>query len=263
MVMAAQKAGRKLVRDFGEVEHLQVSKKGPADFVSAADKAAERILVDELKKARPNYSFLVEERGTIDGSDSSNRWIIDPLDGTTNFLHGLQHYCVSIALLHRGRLDQAVVFDPITQELFTATRGAGAQLDNKRIRASQRKGLKQALVGTGFPFRELSHLNSYMASLAAVIPHTASVRRSGSAALDLAYVAAGRLDGFWQSGLEPWDMAAGALLVREAGGIVTDCEGGDNYMASGTIIAAGPKVIPELSALIQPHARQRRLEQSA
>lgn len=260
-IRAARAGGAVIVRHVDRVDTLTVTEKARNDFVSEVDRMAEDVIVDTILRSYPKHEILAEEGGA--GGSSEFQWVIDPLDGTTNFLHGLQHYCVSIALLHRGRLDQAVVFDPITQELFTATRGAGAQLDNKRIRASQRKGLKQALVGTGFPFRELSHLNSYMASLAAVIPHTASVRRSGSAALDLAYVAAGRLDGFWQSGLEPWDMAAGALLVREAGGIVTDCEGGDNYMASGTIIAAGPKVIPELSALIQPHARQRRLEQSA
>ena len=259
-IRAARAGGAVIVRHVDRLDIVKVAEKARNDFVSDVDRMAEEIIVDTILRSYPQHEILAEESGAAGSSEF--QWVIDPLDGTTNFLHGLPHYCVSVALLHRGKLDQAVVFDPISQELFTATRGAGAQLDNKRIRASQRKGLKHTLVGTGFPFRELHHLDSFMGSLAAVIPHTAGVRRSGSAALDLAYVAAGRLDGFWEFGLAPWDMAAGALLVREAGGIVTDCEGGESYMDSGNIIAAGAKVIPELSALVQPHARRRRLEQN-
>ena len=260
-IRAARAGGAVIVRHVDRVDTLVITEKARNDFVSDVDRMAEEVIVDTILRSYPQHAILAEESGAH--GDSEYQWVIDPLDGTTNFLHGLPHYCVSVALLHRGRLDQAVVFDPISQELFTATRGGGAQMDNKRIRASQRKGLKHTLLGTGFPIRQLNHLDSFMASLAAVIPHTAGVRRTGSAALDLAYVAAGRLDGFWEFGLAPWDIAAGALLVREAGGIVTDCEGGENYMDSGNIIAAGPKVIPELGALIQPHARRRRLEQDA
>ncbi len=260
-IRAARAGGAVIVRHIDRIDTLTITEKARNDFVSEVDRMAEEVIVDTILRSYPEHQILAEESGAK--GDSEFQWIIDPLDGTTNFLHGLPHFCVSIALVHRGRLDQGVIFDPVSQELFTATRGGGAQLDNKRIRATKRRGLKQALVGSGFPFRELNHLDSYLSSLAAIIPHTAGVRRSGSAALDLAYVAAGRLDGYWEFGLAPWDMAAGALLVREAGGIVTDCEGGENFMASGNIIAAGPKVIPELSALIQPHARHRRLEQSA
>jgi myo-inositol-1(or 4)-monophosphatase len=260
-IRAARAGGAVIVRHVDRVDSLVVTEKARNDFVSDVDRMAEEVIVDTILRSYPQHAILAEESGAR--GDSEFQWVIDPLDGTTNFLHGLPHYCVSVALLHRGKFDQAVVFDPISQELFTATRGGGAQMDNKRIRASQRKGLKHALVGTGFPFRQLNHLDSFMGSLAAVIPHTAGVRRTGSAALDLAYVAAGRLDGFWEFGLAPWDIAAGALLVREAGGIVTDCEGGENYMDSGNIIAAGPKVVAELGALIQPHARRRRLEQNA
>ena len=260
-IRAARAGGAVIVRHVDRVDTVTITEKARNDFVSDVDRLAEEVIVDAILRSYPNHSILAEEGGA--SGDSEFQWVIDPLDGTTNFLHGLPHYCVSVALIHRGRLDQAVVFNPINQELFTATRGAGAQLDGKRIRASQRKGMQRALVGTGFPFRELNHLESFMDGVATVTRHAAGIRRSGSAALDLAYVAAGRLDGFWEFGLAPWDMAAGALLVREAGGIVTNCEGGEDYMASGNIIAAGPKVIPELSALIQPHARRRRLEQSA
>ena len=258
-IRAARAGGAVIVRHVDRVDTLTITEKARNDFVSEVDRMAEEVIVETILRSYPGHEILAEESGAK--GQSEFQWVIDPLDGTTNFLHGVPHYCVSVALIHRGRLDQAVVFDPISQELFTATRGGGAQMDNKRIRASQRKGLKHALVSTGFAFRELNHLDSFMAGLAAVVPHAASVRNSGSAALDLAYVAAGRLDGFWEFGLAPWDMAAGALLVREAGGIVTDCEGGEKYLQSGTIIAAGPKVIPELSALLQPHARRRRLEQ--
>jgi myo-inositol-1(or 4)-monophosphatase len=260
-IRAARAGGTVIVRHVDRVDTVVVTEKARNDFVSDVDRMAEEVIIDTILRSYPQHGILAEESGAR--GDSEYQWVIDPLDGTTNFLHGLPHYCVSVALLHRGRLDQAVVFDPISQELFTATRGGGAQMDNKRIRASQRKGLKHALLGTGSPIRQLKHLDSFMASLAAVIPHTAGVRRTGSAALDLAYVAAGRLDGFWEFGLAPWDIAAGALLVREAGGIVTDCEGGENYMDSGNIIAAGPKVVAELGALIQPHARRRQLEQNA
>jgi myo-inositol-1(or 4)-monophosphatase len=257
-IRAARAAGSLIVRYVDRVDSLNIKEKARNDFVSDVDRMAEQAIIETIRRSYPDHEILAEESGA--SGNSEFQWIIDPLDGTTNFLHGFPHYSVSVALRHRGQLDQGVVFNPISQELFTATRGSGAQLDNKRIRASTHKGLDQTLLGTGFPFRELQHLDSFMASMQAVIPHAAGVRRTGSAALDLAYVAAGRLDGFWEFGLAPWDMAAGALLVREAGGIVTDCDGSDRYMDSGNIIAAAPKVISELSAQIEPHARRRKLE---
>ncbi|MBC8339315.1 MAG: inositol monophosphatase [Rhodospirillales bacterium] len=251
MTAAAQKAARGLVRDFGEIENLQVSKKGTADFVSTADKKAEKTLVYELSKARPKYGFLLEEGGEIEGPDTSNRWIIDPLDGTTNFLHGLPHFAISIALERDGDPFAGVIYEPISDQMFTAERGQGAFLNHRRIRVSARKDLNESLFATGIPFAGRGKHDLFLHQLKDVMAKTSGVRRFGSAALDLAYVAAGRYDGFWESGLHPWDIAAGIVLVREAGGYVTDFEGKDTMMKNGEIIAANDSLHGTLSKILK------------
>jgi myo-inositol-1(or 4)-monophosphatase len=248
MMKTARKVGRALVRDFGEVEQLQVSTKGPGDFVSRADRQAEKSIREALMEARPSYGFVGEEDGEIAGGDPTRRWIVDPLDGTTNFLHGMPHFSISIALKHRGRLEQAVIYDPLREELFTATRGRGALLNDRRIRVGDRVDLNGALLGTGIPFRDTQDLDRYLRTLRALIPDTAGVRRPGSAALDLAYVAAGRFDGFWEMGLRDWDIAAGLLLVQEAGGLVSDMEGQPDVFRRGDVVAGNPKI---LKAMLQ------------
>ena len=248
-VRAARKAGDVIARNIDRFDAFTVSEKAPNDPVTEIDKTAEQRIIDTVRKSYPDHAFLAEESGAHGSSDFE--WIIDPLDGTANFVHGLPHVAVSIAVRHRGRIEHAVVFDPLRQELFTASRGAGGQLDDRRLRVAARSDLKGALLGTGFPFRELARLDLHHAALKALMSESAQIRRSGSAALDLAYVAAGRLDGFWQSGLAPWDVAAGALLVQEAGGIVTEPGGGSDYLQSGAVVAANPKV---LRAML-PHLR--------
>ncbi len=237
MTAAATKAARGLVRDFGETENLQVSKKGPADFVTTADKKAEEVLVAGLTKARPRFGFLLEEGGKIEGADTSNRWIIDPLDGTTNFLHGIPHFSISIALERDGEPVAGVIYEPITDQMFWAEKGQGAYLNGRRIRVSARRRLEESLFATGIPFAGKQDHDRFLSQLKAVMAVSAGVRRFGSAALDLAYVAAGRYEGFWEFGLHPWDIAAGIVLVREAGGFVTDI-GGGGMMESGEILAA-------------------------
>jgi len=237
MTAAATKAARGLVRDFGEIENLQVSKKGPADFVTTADKKAEEVLVAGLTKARPRFGFLLEEGGKIEGADTSNRWIIDPLDGTTNFLHGIPHFSISIALERDGEPVAGVIYEPITDQMFWAEKGQGAYLNGRRIRVSARRRLEESLFATGIPFAGKLDHDRFLSQLKAVMAVSAGVRRFGSAALDLAYVAAGRYEGFWEFGLHPWDIAAGIVLVREAGGFVTDI-GGGGMMESGEILAA-------------------------
>jgi len=255
MTAAAQKAARGLVRDFGEIENLQVSKKGPGDFVSNADKKAEKTLVAELSKARPRFGFLLEEGGEIEGADTSNRWIIDPLDGTSNFLHGIPHFSISIALERDGEPAAGVVYEPVSDQMFVAEKGQGAYLNNRRLRVSARKDLQESLFATGIPFAGKSGHDRYLQQLKAVMAVSAGVRRFGSAALDLAYVAAGRYEGFWEMGLFPWDIAAGIVLVREAGGFVTDLKGGNEMMASGGIIAANDLLHGTLAkTLSQPPA---------
>jgi myo-inositol-1(or 4)-monophosphatase len=250
---AVRKAAPRLRRDYNEVEQLQVSKKGPADFVSMADKRAEQTLVDELRNARPDWGMLLEEGGVIEGDPNKPRWIIDPLDGTTNFLHAFPQFAVSICCRHRDRAEAAVVFDPLHGELFTAARGDGAQLDGRRLRVSQRLGLDGALIGTGFPFRENKRwLKPYLAMLEQVMDRTAGVRRAGAASLDLAYVAAGRLDGFWEVGLAPWDTAAGNLLITESGGRVGTLAGND-YRDGGNVIVGNPRVYAALIELFAPY----------
>ncbi|MDD9991946.1 MAG: inositol monophosphatase family protein [Rhodospirillales bacterium] len=236
MVNAAYKAARDLIRDFGEVENLQVSQKGPADFVSAADHRAEKTLVAELGRARPRFGFLLEEGGAIAGEDSSNRWVVDPLDGTTNFLHGLPHFAISIGLERDGKPYAGVIYDPVRDELFWAENGAGAFLNNQRLRVSARRALPTALLATALPFVARPRCPNHGAIVHRLAGETSGVRRSGSAALDLAYVAAGRIDGFWGYALAPWDLAAGVAIVREAGGIVTDVTGGPDAMASGDVL---------------------------
>jgi myo-inositol-1(or 4)-monophosphatase len=242
MINAARKAGRAHPRDFGEVENLQVSKKGPSDFVTAADLRAEKILFEELSKARPGYGFLMEERGAVEGSDKTHRFIVDPLDGTTNFMHGLPHFAISIALEREGELAAGVIYDVAKDELFHAERGAGAFLKDRRLRVAARTDLGGALIATGMPFRGKSGQERFLKELERVMAATAGVRRFGSAALDLAYVAAGRFDAFWERDLAAWDIAAGAVIVREAGGFAREVDGGD-FMKTGSIIAGNERMI--------------------
>lgn len=250
-VKAARRAGSIINRAAQDVSRLTVHHKNPNDFVSEVDQAAEQAIIEVLLGAYPKHSILAEESGAQGSSEF--QWIIDPLDGTTNFLHGFPQYSVSIALLHKGVLSQAVVYDPAKNDLYTATRGAGAFLNDRRIRVSRTVQLKDSLIGTGFPFRDFSHVDAYLGMFKDIIQKTHGVRRPGSAALDLAYVAAGRLDGFWEIGLSPWDLAAGALLVTEAGGLVGDFEGNEGYLQSGNIVAATPKVFPQILQTIEPH----------
>jgi len=248
MVQAALKAGRRLKRDFGEVENLQVSVKGPADFVSTADKQAEKTLHQELLKARPKWGFLLEESGEIEGIDKQHRWIIDPLDGTTNFLHGIPNFAISIAAETQGQLQAALVYNPVTEELFTAERGQGAFLNDRRLRVGARRNLSSCVIATGIPHIGRPEHGKFLLELAHLMGETAGIRRMGAASLDLAYVAAGRFDGFWERGLKPWDMAAGMLLITEAGGYVTDLDGGSKIFDSGAILAGNENIQKKLVA---------------
>ena len=250
-VRAARNAGNIIARSVDRLDQITINVKAENDFVSEIDRQAEQEIIHTIRKAYPNHGFLGEETGVHEGDDFV--WIIDPLDGTTNFLHGFPQFAVSIGLKHKGRLEQAVVYDPLRQELFTASRGAGAQLNDRRIRVSKRNDLDGALLGTGFPFKQQQHLDIYLHTFKALSPMTAGIRRAGSAALDLAYVAAGRLDGFWEIGLNPWDMAAGVLLIQEAGGLVSDFSGGNDFLSTGNIVAANPKVFKAMLQKIRPH----------
>ncbi len=249
---AARAAGDIILRNVDKLDRLKVEVKAQNDFVTQVDLKAEEVIIETLRQAYPDHGIIAEENGRFN-EDSEYQWIIDPLDGTTNFLHGFPQFAVSIGLQHKGRLSIAVVYDPVKNELFTAARGEGAQLNGRRLRTTEQKGLKGALLGTGFPFKHPQHLDTYLATFKAVHPHAAGIRRAGSAALDLAYVAAGRLDGFWELGLNAWDMAAGVLLIREAGGIVTDFSGEGNYLETGNVIAAASKVYQPLFEAIKPH----------
>jgi myo-inositol-1(or 4)-monophosphatase len=250
-VGAARRAGEVIVRSLDRVGGVTVSEKSRNDFVTEVDRAAEQVLIAAIRKAYPSHGFLAEESGAAAGDDYT--WVIDPLDGTTNFLHGFPQFAVSVACRHRGRAEIGVVLDPLRGELFTAERGSGAQLDGRRLRVSQRPGLDGALVGTGFPYRENRRwLKAYLAMLERVMDATAGVRRPGAASLDLAYVAAGRLDAFWEVGLSPWDTAAGILLITEAGGRVGTLAGGD-YRDSGHLLAGTPRVFAALAELLAPH----------
>ncbi len=237
MVQAAMKAGRSLSRDFGEVQNLQVSMKGPGDYVSQADRKAEEIVFAELSKARPGYAFLMEERGAVEGEDAQHRWIVDPLDGTTNFLHGIPLFSVSIALERQGQIVAGVIYNPAMDELYTTERGGGAFMNDRRLRVAGRAKLTDAVIGCGVPHLGRGQHGNFLIELRNVMAEVSGVRRLGSAALDLAYVAAGRMDGFWETGLSSWDMAAGILLVREAGGFVSDMDGGQDMLDTGTVVA--------------------------
>ena len=251
MIRAAHRAGRSLKRDLGEVENLQVSLKGPRNFVTAADRRAEEIVRGELAKARPDYGFLGEEGGAHAGTDKSHRWIVDPLDGTTNFLHGIPHFAVSIALERNGAVVAGLTYNPANDELFVAERGKGAFLNNQRIRVAARRRLGEAIVGCGLPHYGRSDLRLSRFELAAAQRHFAGLRRYGAATLDLAWIAAGRLDAFWERDLSPWDMAAGMLLIREAGGFVSDLDGGDAIFATGQIVAGNETMHHELVRLLR------------
>jgi myo-inositol-1(or 4)-monophosphatase len=249
-VRAACRAGSVINRAALGGGALEVRSKRANDFVTQVDRAAEDAIIDIVSKAYPDHGFLAEESGRT-GGRAEYTWIIDPVDGTTNFIHGFPQYCVSIAVRQRETLAHAVIYDPVRNELFTSSRGAGAFLNDRRIRVSKCQNLKDALVGTGFPFKELSRLDLYMRQLRAMLESTSGVRRAGAAALDLAYVACGRLDAFWELGLSPWDMAAGVLLIQEAGGLVGDLSGESGYMASGDLCAATPKLFPQLLQAIR------------
>jgi len=252
-VKAARRAGNVINRGARDLDLLTVTSKGPKDFVSEVDREAERQIVETLLAAYPDHAILAEE-GTAKGAnaDAENVWIIDPLDGTTNFLHGFPQYCVSIALAHRGQVTQGVIYDPCRNDLFTATRGRGAFLNDRRIRVSRRTHLRDCLIGTGFPFRDGSYLDTYLKMMKMMIESTAGLRRPGAAALDLAYVAAGFYDGFWEVGLNPWDVAAGSLLIQEAGGLIGDLAGEGEFLHGGQVIAGSPKIFAQMVTALKP-----------
>lgn len=250
MTEAARKAARALRRDFGEVEQLQVSSKGPSDFVSAADLKAEKTLRTELQKARPRFGFLMEETGEIQAEDGKHRWIIDPIDGTTNFLHGIPHFAISIALEMEGDIIAGLVYNPIVEEMFYAEKGKGAFLNDHRLRVSARNKMSEAVIATGIPFHGRPGHEPFLKQLGRVMQAAAGVRRMGTASLDLAYVAAGRYEGFWETGLQPWDIAAGVLLVREAGGFVTDFKGEKDVLGTGNVVAANAKLHKQILELV-------------
>ena len=252
-VKAARRAGSVINRGARDLDLLTVTSKGPKDFVSEIDREAERQIVETVLAAYPDHAILAEEGTAKDANvDAENVWIIDPLDGTTNYLHGFPQYCVSIALAHRGQVTQAVIYDPCRNDLFTATRGRGAFLNDRRIRVSRRAHLRECLIGTGFPFRDGSYLDTYLQMMKTMIESTAGLRRPGAAALDLAYVAAGFYDGFWEVGLNPWDVAAGSLLVQEAGGLIGDLSGEAEFLHGGQVIAANPKIFAQMVTALGP-----------
>ena len=253
---AAHKAGDIIAQGYEQLDVIKVQKKEANDYVTEIDKASERAIIATLKKAYPDHGFLGEESGHQpgEGEGKDYLWIIDPLDGTTNFIHGLPQFAVSIACQYRGKIEHAVVYNPISREEFTASRGKGAALNGRRIRVTGRRGLQGALLGTGFPFREgqMAHMDNYISMFRSLVGQTDGIRRPGSAALDLAYVAAGRYDGFWEFGLQEWDMAAGLLLIQEAGGLVGDFRGGNKHMEKGQVVCGGAKVFKEILTSIQP-----------
>ena len=251
-VKAARRAGNIITRASEDIGSLKIQTKTYNDFVTEVDKAAEQAIIDTLKELYPTHGFLGEESGESN-IQSDFVWIIDPLDGTTNFLHGLPQYCISIALQERGVLTHAVIYDPNRNDLFTATKGRGAFLNDKRIRVTQRTKLQESIIGTGFPFRDFTHLDTYLGMFKDMIKKTTGLRRPGSAALDLAYVAVGWYDGFWEIGLSAWDIAAGGLIVQEAGGIVGDFEGNEDWLKTGNIVAANPKIFGQMLQTLAPH----------
>ena len=246
MIAAARKAARMIQRDYGEVENLQVSLKGPSDFVSATDRRVEQVLREELERVRPGYGFLMEESGTTEGADKTHRWIVDPIDGTTNFIHGIPLFAISIALERDGDLVAGLTYNPISDELFFAEKGSGAFLNDRRIRVAARQNLSQAVVTCGIPHNERGDPEVFARELQAVQAQVAGIRRTGAAALDLAWVAAGRFDAFWERGLNPWDVAAGMVLIREAGGMVDDIDGKPDVLKTGNILATNTTLYPLL-----------------
>ncbi len=254
-VMAARRGGDTLFRNLNKLEKLKVEVKGRNDFVSEADRDAEKAVISVIQKHYPDHAILAEESGQQ--GDSDYLWIIDPLDGTTNYLHGFPVFCVSVGLMHNGRLEHGAVYDPMRQELFTASQGQGAQLDGRKIRVSKRTTLEQALIGTGFPFRDANMaLEPYLRMLVSAIKNTEGIRRAGAAALDLCYVAAGRLDGFWETGLSIWDLAAGALIIREAGGIISGLDGSEDFLQSGHVLTGTPKIYAALAKQFGPDIKE-------
>lgn len=255
-VKAARRAATVINRASTQLDLLTVQSKSPNDFVTEVDRAAEAAIIEVLREAYPGHGILAEESGELgpaNGSESEFVWIIDPLDGTTNFIHGFPQYAISIALAKNGVPEHGVVFDPNRNELFTASRGSGAFLNDRRIRVSRRTRLGDALLGTGFPYRQFDHVDAYLAAFRELTQKSAGIRRPGAAALDLAYVACGRIDGFWELGLAPWDMAAGALLIQEAGGLISDLAGEANYLATGNVVAGTPKVFGQLLPIVQSY----------
>ncbi len=253
-VRAARSAGDLILRSADNVGRLHIDQKGKNDYASEVDRMAEREIINIIKAAFPEHAILAEESGKHKGNDFV--WVIDPLDGTTNFLHGFPQYAVSIALKHKGKLEVGVVYDPLRDELFTAKRGGGAMLNNRRLRVTNQTSLKGALIGTGFPFKTDKHLDAYLGMFRALTTDCAGIRRAGAAALDLAYVAAGRLDGFWEIGVMEWDVAAGILLITEAGGVITDFSFNDNYLESGNVIAGSPRMHQLMYQLIEPYVTE-------
>ncbi len=254
--IAAEEAGRIIEQAYYQLDTLDIRAKENNDFVTQIDNLAEAEIIDKINYYyKGKHQILGEESGQSGPEDAFFQWIIDPLDGTTNFIHGFPQFCISIAVLYKGKLDHAVVYDPLRKEMFSASKGRGAWLDNKRIRVSTRVGFNGSLIGTGFPFRQsqFSYMDNYLQMFKAVAEQAAGLRRAGSAALDLAYVAAGRMDGFWELGLRPWDIAAGALIIREAGGLVSDIDGGENFLKTGDVVAANPKMFKQLLKTIGPH----------
>lgn len=252
-IRAARNAGKVIVKGYENLESVEVEEKSLYDYVSSVDKEAEVAIIGTLQKSYPDHSFLCEESGIIVGKDKDHQWIIDPLDGTTNFIHSIPHFCVSIALKVKGRTEVAVVFDPIRNELFSAVKGQSSQINGYRTRASLVKNLTGTLLATGFPFKQKHHTETYLNIFKDFFMIASDMRRSGSPALDLAYVAAGRMDGFWEFGLKPWDIAAGELLLKESGAMMTDFNGGNDHMKSGNVVAANPKLLREMLNVIRKH----------
>lgn len=251
-IRAARSAGDQILRAMDKVGQLQITHKGNNDYVSEVDRNAESEIIYILRKAYPDHGILAEESGAQE-ADNAYVWVIDPLDGTTNFLHGFPQFAVSIALKHKGKIEVGVVYDPLRDELFTAERGGGAMLNNRRLRVTQQTSLTDSLLGTGFPFKNQLHMDAYLGMFRALTVDSAGIRRAGAAALDLAYVAAGRLDGYWEIGLQEWDMAAGVLLIKEAGGVITDFSFKDKFLESGNTIAGNPKMHQAMYRAIEPH----------
>ncbi|BCL68695.1 Inositol-1-monophosphatase [Vibrio nigripulchritudo MADA3029] len=255
-IRAARKAGNHIAKSLENADKIESTQKGSNDFVTNVDKEAEALIIDTIKSSYPEHCIVAEENGLIEGKDKDVQWIIDPLDGTTNFVKGLPHFSVSIAVRMKGKTEVACVYDPMLNELFTAQRGAGAQLNNARIRVPQLKDLQGAVLATGFPFKQKQHSESYMKIVSALFVECADFRRTGSAALDLCYLAAGRVDGFFELGLKPWDMAAGELIAREAGAILTDFSGGTNYMQSGNIVGSSPRGVKSILKHIRENGNE-------